>query len=72
MNHTFIIDWVVDEVCTDSEYESRSPDEPKAKPKPTEVTTNHPKPPLVRDCSLCGIDYYTVTYDDPSSDDDSY
>ena len=38
---------VIDEVCNDSEYESRSTDDdPNAKPISVEVPANHPKPPL--------------------------
>ena len=62
---------VIDEVCNDSEYESRSTDDdPNAKPISVEVPANHPKPPPVRDRSLGGIDYYTATYDDPTDDED--
>ena len=60
---------VVDEVCSNSEYELRSPDESKAKPKPA---VENPKPPPLRDRSLGGIDYYTATYEDPSSDEYGY
>ena len=63
---------VVDEVCADTEYESRLSDEPKDKPKSTEVTINLPKSPPVIDRSLGGIDYYTATYEDPSSDGYDY
>ena len=63
---------VLDEVCPNSEYEFKSLDDFKAKPEPPKVSAKHPQPPPVRDRSLGGIDYYTVTYDDPSSDDDIY
>ena len=52
---------VIDELYNDSEYESISTDDPNAKPFSVEVPVNHPKPPPVRDWSLGGIDYYTVT-----------
>ena len=61
---------VVDEVCLDSEYESGKPEDPNAKPNSVEVPANHPKAPPVRDRSLGGIDYYTVTYEDPTDDGD--
>ena len=35
---------VVDEVCTDSEYESRTSEDPNAKPNSVEVPTKHPNP----------------------------
>ena len=59
---------VADEVCKDSEYDSRTNDEPDAEPIAVEIPT---KPPPIRDRSLGGIDYYTVTYDDPT-DEDNY
>ena len=62
---------VIDEVCNDSEYESRlTDDDPNTRPISVEVTANLPKPPPVRDRSLGGIDYYTATYDDPTDDED--
>ena len=48
---------VVDEVCTNSEYESRTPEDPNAKPNSVEVPAKHPKPPPVRDRSRGGIKY---------------
>jgi hypothetical protein len=60
---------VVDEVCADSEYESRAPEDPNAKPNSVEVPTKHPKPPPVRDRSPGGIKYYTVTYEDSTDDE---
>jgi vacuolar-type H+-ATPase subunit F/Vma7 len=59
---------VADEVCKDSEYDSRTNDEPDAEPIAVEIPT---KPPPIRDRSLGGIDYYTVTYDEPT-DEDNY
>ena len=61
---------VVDEVCMDSEYESGKPEDPNAKPNSVEVPAKHPKPPPVRDRSLGGIKYYTLTYEDPTDDED--
>ena len=63
---------VVDEVCPNSEYELKLLDDSNAELEPIKEPANHPKPPPVRDRSLGGIDYYTMTYDDPSSDDDIY
>ena len=63
---------VLDEFCPNSEYEFQSLDDFKAKPEPPKVSAKHPQPPPVRYRSLGGIDYYTVTYDDPSTDDDFY
>ena len=61
---------VTDEICSDSEYGSKSPDEDsKEMPKSVEVS-NHPKPPPIRDRTLGGKDYYTLTYYDYPSDDD--
>ena len=62
---------IVDEVCVDSEYESRTPEDPNAKPNSVEVPTKHPKPPPVRDRSPGGIKYYTVTYEDSTDDEDA-
>ena len=57
---------VIDEVCGDSEYESRTP-------KSVEGPAKHPKPPPVRDRSSDGIKYYRVTYEeDPTDDEDDY
>ena len=62
---------IVDEVCSDSVYESRLPDDTEADPKPEKVTSISLKPPPVRgERSLGGIDYYTLTYEDPSDDED--
>jgi hypothetical protein len=65
---------VVDEVCTDSEYESRTPqkdtEDPSAKHNLVEVQFKHPKPPPVRDWSCGGIKYYRITYEDPTDDED--
>ena len=48
---------IVDEVCSDSVYESRLPDDPEADPRPEKVTANSLKPPPVRgERSLGGID----------------
>ena len=59
---------VSDEVCPDSEYGSEtSPDDSKANSKPPEVL-----PPPVRDRKLGGIDYYSLTYDDPIFDDEDF
>ena len=63
---------VVDEVCPNSEYELKLPDDSNAEQEPLKEPTKHPKPPPVRDRSLGGIDYYTMTYKDPSSDDEIY
>ena len=62
---------VTDELCKDSEYGSKSPnDSNKEEPKSVEAAS-HQKPPPIRDRrTLGGIDYYTVTYDDLSDDDD--
>ena len=67
---------VTDELCTNSEYGSRTPEEPavpgdsRESPKSVEVTT-HQKPPPRRDRTkrIGGKDYYTLTYYDPSDDD---
>ena len=40
---------IVDEVCPDSVYESKTRDEPEANPNPRNVTAMHFKPPPVRD-----------------------
>ena len=61
---------IVDEVCPNSVYESTTPDEPEADPNPRKVTAVHLKPPPVRDRSIGGTKYYTVTYEDYSDDDD--
>ena len=58
---------IVDEVCPDSVYESTTPDEPEADPNPRNVTAVHLKPPPVRDRSIGGTKYYTLTLSD---DDD--
>ena len=58
---------IVDEVCPDSVYESTTPDEPEADPNPRKVTAVHFKPPPVRDRSIGGTKYYTLTLSD---DDD--
>ena len=42
---------------------------PNETPKSSEVS-NHPKPPPIRDRTLGGKDYYTLTYYDYPSDDD--
>ena len=61
---------VTDELCKDSEYGSKSPNDSKEEPKSVEAAS-HQKPPPIRDRrTLGGIDYYTMTYDDPSDDDD--
>ena len=61
---------VTDEVCSDSEYGARAPpDESKAKPKSVEVKKHHPKPPPIREKTLGGKKYYTLTYEDPSDED---
>ena len=61
---------VVDEVCDDAEYESRILKEPNAKPNSVEVPVKHPNPPPVREKTIGGIKYYTVTYEDPTDDED--
>ena len=59
---------VTDEVCKDSEYDLRTNDEPDAEPIAVEIPT---KPQQIRgQRSLGGIDYYTVTYDDPTDEDE--
>jgi hypothetical protein len=58
---------VVDEVCTDSEYESRTPEDPNAKPNLVEVPF---KLSPVRDRSCGGIKYYRIFYSDPTDDED--
>ena len=59
---------VTDEACPDSVYESEvPPDNSKAILKPPEVL-----PTPVRDRTLGGIDYYSLTYDDPIFDDEDY
>ena len=64
---------IVDELCSDSVYESRLPVDPEAEPKPEKESTKSQKPPLVRgERSLGGIDYYTLTYEDPSDDEEIY
>jgi hypothetical protein len=50
---------VTDEVCKDSEYDLRTNDEPDAEP----IAVRGQR-------SLGGIDYYTVTYDDPTDEDE--
>jgi hypothetical protein len=61
---------IVDEVCSDSVYESRLPDDTEANPKPENGTSKSLKPPPVRgERSLGGIDYYTLTYEDPSDEE---
>ena len=50
---------VTDEVCKDSEYDLRTDDEPDAEP----IAVRGQR-------SLGGIDYYTVTYDDPTDEDE--
>ena len=63
---------VVDEVCTDSEYGSRTPQEdPNAKHNLVEVPFKHPKPPPVRDRSCGGIKYYRITYEDTDDEDEN-
>ena len=62
---------VFDEVCTNSEYESRTPDDPNAKPNSVEVPAKHPKPPPVRDRSCGGIKYYRITYEDTDDEDEN-
>ena len=52
---------VVDEVCSDLEYKSRSLDDEKEIPKTAEVSANVWKPPPERDRSL--------TYEDTSDDE---
>ena len=60
---------VTDELCKDSEYGSKSPnDSNKEEPKSVEAAS-HQKPPPIRDRALGGIDKYTVTYDDPTDDE---
>ena len=59
---------VTDEVCKDSEYDLRTNDEPDAESIAVEIPT---KPQQIRgQRSLGGIDYYTVTYDDPTDEDE--
>ena len=55
------VEEITDEVVTDSEYESMavSKDDPQTESSPIEEP-----PPPVRDRSLGGIDYYTLSYDD--------
>ena len=48
---------VVDEVCPNSEYELKLPDDSNAEQEPLKEPTKHPKPPPVRYRSLGGIDY---------------
>jgi hypothetical protein len=60
---------VVDEVCSDLEYKSRSPDDDKAIPKTAEVSANVSKPPPAREQTLGGIKYYTLTCEDPLDDE---
>ena len=55
------------EVCKDSEFNLRTNDEPDAKPIALDIPT---KLPPIRERSLGCIDYYTVTYDDPTDEDD--
>jgi hypothetical protein len=56
------VDEIPDEVVPDSEYGSMAPskDEPQTESNPVEEP-----PPRLRDRSLGGIDYYTLSYDDP-------
>ena len=60
---------VNDEVCPDSEYESKSP--PKEDPRTPRSPTVEPPPP-VRDRTLGGIDYYLLSYEDPPYEDEHY
>ena len=60
---------VVDEVCSDFEYKSRSPDDDKAIPTTAEISAIVSKPPPVRDRSLGEIKYYMLTIEDPSDDE---
>ena len=56
------VEEITDEVVPDSEYGSKTPprDEPQIESNPVEEP-----PPPVRDRSLGGIDYYSLSYDDP-------
>ena len=56
------VEEINDELVTDSEYESMtaSKDDPQTESSPIEEP-----PPPVRDRSLGGIDYYSLSYDDP-------
>ena len=56
------VEEIPDEVVPDSEYASMTPskDEPQIESDPVEEP-----PPRIRDRSLGGIDYYTMSYDDP-------
>ena len=59
---TSSVEEIKDEDVTDSEYESMtaSKDKPQTESSPIEEP-----PPPVRDCSLGGIDYYSLSLDVP-------
>ena len=61
---------VVDKVCADSEYESRTSEDPNVKPNLVEVPSKPHKPPAAREKTIGGIKYYTVTYEDPTDDEE--
>ena len=64
------VEEVEDEVVPDSEYELKTPskdESTKNASKPKEEP-----PPPVRDCTLGGIDYYKLSYDDPIFDNGYY
>ena len=56
------VEEITDEVVPDSEYGSLTPS--KEKPQ-TESNPAEEPPPRLRDRSLGGIDYYSISYDDP-------
>ena len=58
---------VVGELCADSEYESRTSEDPNANPNAVEVPS---KPPPVGEKIISGIKYYTVTFEDPNDNED--